>query len=62
MGHYLREIVSQDEMDQEEQKKQARRQNRAAKIKAAIDAEGIEFVLADIIENPIIARIRYDTH
>ena len=59
MGHYRSEMVSDKEINREEQQKREKREQRAAKIKAAINSEGIEYVLADIIENPTIASIRY---
>lgn len=59
MGHYRSEMGFEG-IDKEKEKNRKRmRKNMAQKIKAAIKKEGIEFVLADILDNPTMAAIRF---
>ena len=51
MGHYASEMISDDEYQEKAERIEKQRNNVASKIKEAIDEEGIEYVLADIVLN-----------
>lgn len=59
MGHYRSEMYSDKELDEQEQSQQRRFNTRKTKIEAAIEENGIAFVLAEILDEPIYARIEY---
>lgn len=60
MGHYRSEMINQEEEDRKKERERQRRETRAARIREAIRVEGIEYVLADILDNPTVARIQYN--
>ena len=59
MGHYRSEMISDEEYAKEQQDAIDRRAKIAANIREAIFKEGLDYVLADIIDNPTMAAIRY---
>jgi hypothetical protein len=62
MGHYRGEMGFEEEHAREARRKETIRTRTAAKIKTAIEEEGIEFVLADILLNTTMAKINYIDH
>lgn len=59
MGHYRSEMVSDEEHQAEADHAKLLRDATAKRIRGAIEMEGVEFVLADILADPLMARIRY---
>jgi len=57
MGHYRSEMVSEEEDEREFQRRKEHRDRIAANIKDKIEKEGIEYVLADLLIDPILAKI-----
>lgn len=57
MGHYRGEMGLEKEDARKAREHRERRKKMAQKIKRAIKKEGIEYVLADILEDPTLARI-----
>ena len=60
MGHYASEMISDEEREEAARQRRMRRNRIARNIAEAVRKEGIEFVLADILDEPTIARIRFD--
>lgn len=58
MTHYLSEM-NDEQRQNHESRTETRRRIMAAKIKKDIEVQGIEHVLALILDEPTIARIRY---
>ncbi len=59
MGHYRSEMVSEDEDLKQRERVTRTRDMTAAAIREAIDRDGLTYVLADIILDPLMALIRY---
>ena len=59
MGHYRCDMVSHAQDTANTKRKERARKQMAARIKAAIKEEGVEFVLADILNDPVTATIRF---
>lgn len=58
MGHYRSEMGFEDEDERRAFEKERRHNERAAYIKKDIGERGIEHVLADILSDPLLYRIR----
>ena len=59
MGHYRSEMGYEERDACEAKEKKQRRDRMAKKIKRAIDTEGLSYVLADILDDPTLASIRF---
>ncbi len=57
MGRYLSEMKSDAKFKSEADKQAARRKTIAENIRKRIEAEGLEFVLADILDKATLMRI-----
>lgn len=59
MGHYRSEMSYEDRDRKNAEDKAARRKRSAQLIDEAIEARGIAEVLAEMIEDPLMFKIRY---
>lgn len=59
MEHYRSEMLSLEELDREEQEKKKRRLRIINNIRRGIQEDGIESILAEIIDDPTMAAIKY---
>lgn len=59
MGHYYSEMVSDSEIEERERIKREQRAIMASKIRDSIDEHGIEYVLADLADDPVLFSIRH---
>lgn len=62
MGHYRSEMGFEDEDAREAERKRRTRDKTAEAIMEAIAKDGIAYVLADIVLDPLTASIRYRRH
>ena len=59
MGHYRSEMGYEDEDEKKARWKAQTREATARNIRKYIDVEGIEYVLADIVIDPLMASLKY---
>ena len=59
MGHYRSEMGYEAEDEKRALAEKEQRERMASKIKEDIEKEGVEFVLADILMDPLLAKLRY---
>ena len=58
MGHYRSEMGFEEQDQKEAQERDRQHKARAAFIKKDIEKRGIEYVLADILTDPLLYKIR----
>lgn len=62
MGHYRSEMGYENEDEKKARLKAQAREATAKRVREFIEVEGIEYILADILADPLMAGIKYRRH